>query len=71
VLVRVTGEVDRVRLVVSDDGERGLYVPGPHGYGLVGMAERVALLGGTLEVGPRPDHGWTVEAEIPREGAAG
>ncbi len=30
------------------------------------MAERVSLLGGTLEAGPSPDRGWTVRATIPR-----
>ena len=41
----------------------------PQDYGLVGMAERVTLLGGTLEAGPGPDHGWTVHAVIPRREA--
>ena len=36
------------------------------GLGLVGMRERVALLGGTAEAGPDPDGGWTVRLEIPR-----
>ena len=34
------------------------------GMGLVGMRERVALLGGTLRAGPDSE-GWTVELEIP------
>jgi signal transduction histidine kinase len=34
--------------------------------GLVGMRERVALLGGTLRAGPAPDGGWRVELEVPR-----
>jgi signal transduction histidine kinase len=35
------------------------------GIGLIGMHERVALLGGTLRAGPHGD-GWTVELELPR-----
>lgn len=63
--VLVDGGTDSVRLSVSDDGERGPSNSRVPGYGLVGMAERVTLLGGTLEAGPSPDHGWTVHAVIP------
>lgn len=35
------------------------------GNGLVGMRERVAVLGGVLEAGRRTDGGWTVRAELP------
>jgi signal transduction histidine kinase len=34
------------------------------GYGLVGMRERAALLGGDLRAGRAPD-GWAVELRIP------
>lgn len=67
--VVLAGDTETVRLSVSDDGERGLSHPRVPGYGLVGMAERVTLLGGTLEAGPGPAHGWTVHATIPRQGA--
>jgi signal transduction histidine kinase len=35
------------------------------GHGLAGMRERVAMLGGVLQVGPRPDGGFEVEATLP------
>jgi signal transduction histidine kinase len=66
VTVEVTGDVGVVRLRVHDDGEAarlGTTV----GYGLLGMAERAKLLGGTCQAGPDPAGGWTVEATLPRE----
>lgn len=67
--VRVSGHDDSVRLTVRDDGDA---VPSgadrSSGYGLVGMSERAALLGGTLETGPGADSGWTVTAVLPRDG---
>jgi signal transduction histidine kinase len=35
------------------------------GQGLVGLAERAALAGGTLTYGPTPEGGWRVSAWLP------
>jgi signal transduction histidine kinase len=67
--VHVAGEDDCVRLTVRDDGDAGSADGSRSGYGLVGMAERAALLGGTFEAGPGPGKGWTVNAVVPRAGA--
>ena len=64
--VRVIGERDSVIVVVLDDGEPGAV--SPLGYGLAGMTERAALLGGTLEAGPSAGGGWLVTAVLPRTG---
>ncbi|WP_336082374.1 sensor histidine kinase [Nocardia sp. SSK8] len=63
--IAVRREGDAVRLRVSDDGQTP---PGPvpePGFGLLGMAERAQLLGGSFAAGPGPDGGWVVEAVLP------
>src|SRR4051812_11489010 len=40
---------------------------GGAGHGLLGMRERVALYGGSLEAHPEPDGGFTVRARLPVE----
>jgi signal transduction histidine kinase len=55
-----------LRLGVEDDGvASGVPVGGSGGYGLVGMRERVELLGGTFSAGRREPTGWKVRAELP------
>jgi signal transduction histidine kinase len=40
-------------------------VPGPAGFGLAGIAARVASCGGTLIMGPTPAGGFTITARLP------
>src|SRR5215211_5486209 len=67
VTVAVTGDSDRVRLTIDDDGSTG-GGRAPAGYGLVGMQERASLLGGSFHAGPAAERGWRVEAVLPRTG---
>ena len=58
-----------LELEISDDGARGRAPHDPManggGQGLVGMRERVALYGGELQTGHRPEGGFLVRASLP------
>jgi signal transduction histidine kinase len=54
-----------VKAVVEDDGQGFDPAETGGGSGLVGMRERLALLGGRLAVESAPDGGTTVAAEVP------
>jgi signal transduction histidine kinase len=63
--VTVGYEPDAVRLEVVDDGRGVNGRSSGSGHGLVGMRERVAVYGGTLETGPRTGGGFRVAARLP------
>ena len=57
---------DDLRIEVRDDG-RGTANGDTGGSGLIGMRERVAMLGGSIRVGPMRDSGYRVSVQIPTE----
>jgi signal transduction histidine kinase len=58
---------EAITLFVDDEGPGAAAVGRPGGgHGLLGMAERLATVGGALSAGPRqPGPGWRVQASIP------
>jgi signal transduction histidine kinase len=67
VTVRRTPDWLLVR-VVDDGPPHGR--PG-HGFGLVGLTERVTALGGRIQAGPGIERGWVVDAGLPLHAADG
>ncbi|MGH3431961.1 MAG: sensor histidine kinase, partial [Thermocrispum sp.] len=69
VRVELTPTAGGVRLRVSDDGagfDPRRVERDTGGFGLRGMRERVAQVGGTLTVQSEPGAGTTVQVEVPR-----
>ena len=60
--VLVAYSPDAMVVSVSDDGQSEA---AGSGHGLVGIRERVAIFGGELEAGPRPEGGWRLRARLP------
>jgi signal transduction histidine kinase len=65
VQLAVTCGPGQVVLSVSNDG--AVVEERQRGFGLMGIAERVAALGGRFEAGPRPAGGWLVTVVLPIE----
>jgi PAS domain S-box-containing protein len=69
VTVRVAAAETSTTVEVADDGAGGADPAG--GSGLRGLADRVAALGGVLEIESRAGEGTKLCAELPHDGAAG
>jgi signal transduction histidine kinase len=63
--VRVLYSPDQLELEVADDGVGGPARVAGGGHGLAGMRERVALYGGRLDAGRRPERGFAVRVVLP------
>ncbi|MGA8993227.1 MAG: ATP-binding protein [Nocardioidaceae bacterium] len=61
--VRLDYDADQLRIAVADDGTGGSI--GDSGHGLLGIRERVAIVGGEVSAGPGPDGGFVVSACLP------
>jgi signal transduction histidine kinase len=60
--VRLRFETDAVELEISNTGRRGSSTPG---LGQLGMRERAAVSGGSIEIGPRSRGGYLVRVRVP------
>jgi signal transduction histidine kinase len=69
--VRVRYEEHELRVTISDRGD-GSATPRVEGggHGLVGMRERVRVIGGELHAGPRAGGGFDVDARLPLQDEA-
>lgn len=61
---------DGLRVHIDDDGKDTVHSAPTPGLGLLGMRERVSALGGRLRAEPRTAGGFTVQAELPTDGAS-
>lgn len=57
---------DEVEVTVADTG-KGVAGSGGRGHGLIGIRERVAVVGGHVEAGPAESGGFVVNAHLPYE----
>ncbi|MEY9871686.1 DNA-binding CsgD family transcriptional regulator [Streptacidiphilus sp. MAP12-33] len=69
--VRLAYEPRRLRITVENEGPRLVAQHAPpgdeRGHGLRGMRERMQIVGGTLDAGPRAEGGFRVSAERERQ----
>lgn len=70
VLIELDYGAETVLVRVTDDGQGAHPGESGSGWGLAGMRERLALLGGELSITTRPGEGFVVEARVPMQAPA-
>ena len=65
-LLRLRVDERKAEFLALDDGRGASSDNGSEpGFGLLGIRERIALLGGTSSMGPEPGKGWRVRVTLP------
>jgi signal transduction histidine kinase len=64
-VVRLSSRLGELVITVSDSGTGRGSGSGDPGRGLLGLRERLALYGGSVDAGPRPGGGWRLRARVP------
>lgn len=65
IVIKLEWQDRDVSLSIVDNGRGASVISDGKGNGIIGMSERAALFGGTLEAGARPGGGFMVRATIP------
>jgi signal transduction histidine kinase len=68
IAVRVWTDVDKLNLLIEDGGagfDSEVVLKAPRSSGLIGMRERIRLLGGRMTIESSPGSGVTITAELP------
>lgn len=70
VWVDLTFDNTRVKVTIKDDGVgfAPSHVEEPHGFGLLGMQERLLAIGGQFQIDSQPGCGCTVSVVVPQPG---
>jgi hypothetical protein len=55
---------DGIEIAIADNG-RGMAPSNKKTFGLLGMRERITILGGTFEIESQPDHGTRISCRLP------
>ncbi len=64
--VRLVWDDEHLTITIADDGEPNPFLSDrPPGYGLIGLRERLSVIGGDLTAGPQAGRGFLVTATVP------